>query len=540
MTATQTRPAPEVEADETAAPGEPQGPGRAFRLFGSADHLVIGRLWLATSFVFLALGGALGGALGVERLKTTSTFLLDSDVFRQVLSLHGVSTVFLFLLPALIGVAIVVVPRQVGAQTVAFPRAAAASYWTYLLSSSLVVVSYLINGGPFGGNEQAVDLFLISFALVVVSLLVASVCIGTTVLALRAPGMTMERAPFFSWSMLVTTTIWIASLGVLLGLLVLLYIDSRYRVFEFGGANRIDLWLRWAMTPPQVFAAAIPAIGFASDAVQVFARNRQRFRFITLTFIAMFGMFSFGAWAFYGFNWIAPTSQFDAPQVTTQFLYIVVALSLALPIVGIMGGMVDTLWRGRFQLGSPLLFSIMTMLLLLGGASAAALRVITPLDLVGTTADTTVVHFALGAALLALVGSIHYWWPLILGKMPGDMLGLLTALCIFLGAGGVATFDVFSGMLDQRSLVRATEPLRHGVGLLNLGTVLSAGLLFLGMTMFVVNVTKALRAKPDEYDDDEPIVDPWGGHSLEWAEDPASVPVRSATPLLDLREEEAL
>ena len=268
MAMTETR--PEVEtpaATRTTAPsaGVPRPAGGLAGLLGTGRHRSIGRLWVGTSLVFLAVTGVLGGVLGAERIKPETYNILNKDNFAQTLSLHGVGGVFLFALPILIGLGTIVVPRQMGAHTIAFPRAAAAAFWGYLVGGGLLVVSYLINGGPYGGNEKGVDLFLVSLAMVVAALVLALVCIATTVLAVRVRGLTLARAPLFAWSMLVAATIWIASLGLLFGVLVLLYVDHRYRLFVFGADDEIAFWLRWTVTQPQVFALAIPVLGFVGD-----------------------------------------------------------------------------------------------------------------------------------------------------------------------------------------------------------------------------------------------------------------------------------
>src|SRR5882724_10514883 len=198
MAMTETRPDTETETatpDPSPIAGLPRPAGGLVGLLGTGRHRSIGRLWVGTSLVFLVVSGGVGAALGAERLKPETYNVLNKDNFAQALSLHGVAGVFLFALPILIGLGTIVVPRQLGAHTVAFPRAAAAAFWTYLVGGALVIVSYLINGGPFGGSTEGVDLFIASLALVVIALLLACVCLATTVIALRADNMTLARVP---------------------------------------------------------------------------------------------------------------------------------------------------------------------------------------------------------------------------------------------------------------------------------------------------------------------------------------------------------
>ncbi|MEY2437089.1 MAG: cytochrome c oxidase subunit [Acidimicrobiaceae bacterium] len=533
MAMTETRPeTAEVAPAPGGPPPEPATPrtdGGLLGVFGTGDHLVIGRLWISASIVFLLVSGVAGVLLGVERFDTTHYNVLDGKNYAQTLSLHGVSGVFLFLLPALLGVATIVVPRQVGASTIAFPRAAAAAFWAYLIGGGMVVTSYLINGGPFGGNDKGVDLFLASLALVVVALGLASVCVATTVLALRVPGLTLDRAPAFAWSVLVAAVIWIATLGLLFGLLVLLYVDHRYRVFSVGSNFQIDGWLRWTVTQPTVYAAGIPVLGFAADVVPVFSRNRLRHHGVVIGAIGAFSALSFGAWTFAQFGG-AETTQF-APELTKQALYIGVAVAALLPLLVIAGGLADTVRRGSIRIASPLLFAISALLMLLAGVAAGAVRVVTPLDLVGTTADSSVAHYVLGAATIAVIGAVHYWWPQIVTRPLKEGLGLLTAGLLLLGTIALSLPDLISGFLDEPHGSLLTQAPRDGVEALNVVSFIGGVLLLLGVLVFVVNLASSLARRGSAVE-----TDPWDGFTLEWAADAGAVTVASAAPLLDARE----
>jgi heme/copper-type cytochrome/quinol oxidase subunit 1 len=532
MAMTETRPETAEAEPQAAAPSEPSKPlpqGGLTGMFGTGDHLVLGRLWIGVSICFLLVSGVAGALVGIERFDTTHYDVLDGKNYAQTLSLHSVSGIFLFLLPMLLGLATVVVPRQVGASAIAFPRAAAAAFWTYLIGGGIVVTSYLINGGPFGGNDKGVDLFLVSLALVVVALGLASVCIASTVIAARVPGLTLDRVPTYAWSMLVAAAIWIATLGVLFGLLVLLYVDHRYRVFSVGSNFQLDGWLRWTVTQPTVYAAAIPVLGIVMDVVPVFARGRARHHLVVIGAIGAFGAFSFGAWTFGQFGG-ADTTQF-VPELTRQVLYIGMAFLALLPLLAITGAVADTLRRGSPRLASPLLFVIAALLMLLAGVAAGAVRVVTPLDLVGTTADASVAHYVLGAALIAAIGAVHYWWPLIVTRPMKEGLGLVTAILLLLGTVALSLPDLISGLLDQPHGSLLAQPPRDGVEALNVVSAIGGALLLVGVLVFVVNLASSLAGSNDDATDD-----PWDGFTLEWAADPSAVAVTSPAPLLDARE----
>jgi len=431
--------------------------------------------------------------------------------------------VFLVAIPLLIGVATVVVPRQVGAPTIAFPRAASLAYWSFLVGGVLLIVSYLINGGPGGSRATGVNLFLASLALVSVAIILASVCLATTVLALRPSGMSLDRVPAFSWSVLVATSVWITSLGFLVGELALLYLDRRYQTNAFvpdsGDLNR---WLAWTTTQPQIYAAAIPVLGFALDAAQTATGARLRHSGVVFGGIGLFGALSFGAWTF-----LQGTSH---PELTRQALFVAVAFGALLPIVIVLGGVGESVMKGRARLSSPLLFGVASLLMLGAGVVAGALRSVDPFKLINTTAVASVAHYALGAAVIAGVGALHHWWPQILGRPLNEGLGRVTAALSLLGVVVLATPDLISGFLDEtRASLGVFD---DSVKALNVISFIGGALLVLAVLALIANLASSLGRGGDEPAE----LDPWDGLTLEWAADPAMVPITSAAPLLDQKE----
>ena len=528
MAMTETRPA---EAADPVAPTSGAGdPSDALRptgglagLLGSGDHNVVGRLWIATAVVFLLGAGTLGILLGAERIDTTTYDVFEGPHYLQAFSLHAVTGLFLFAIPMLIGVATIVTPRQVGARTIAFPRAAALAYWAYLVGGALVIVSYLMNGGVGGGRQNGVDLFIASLGLVCVAMILASVCLATTIVGLRTAGLRLDRVPAFSWSILVASSIWIISLGFLAGELLLLYLDNRYRLFAFADANALGAWLYWTSTPPQVFAVAIPVLGFAVEVVPVFAGRRPRHRGVLLGAIGAFGAFSFGAWTY---------DQVQSPALTRQALFVAFAFGALLPVLIVLGGVGDSLVKGRPKPSSPLLFAVAALLMLDAGVAAAALRAVEPFHLVATTADASAAHYALGAAALTGFGALHYWWPQILRRPLNEAIGRTTAALALLGTIGLALPDIITGFLDEPRGSLTPGGVRDGVQALNIVSLVGGSLLALAVVLLVFNLGRSLGKRGSV----EPDADPWDGHTLEWAADPATVPVTSAAPLLDQKE----
>jgi heme/copper-type cytochrome/quinol oxidase subunit 1 len=531
MAMTQTRPG-NAGGAVSLTEGQPvtsNSSGLLADVLGTGNHRTIGRLFIGTSLVYAVAAGLAGAAVGAERLQVDDKLnVLDGDIFAQTLTFHSTAGVFLFLLPLVIGVALCVVPSQVGAATVAFPRAAATAYWAFLLGGGLVVASFLMNGGPYGGDGQGVDLFVVAMGVVVAALGLASVCLATTVLALRPTGLWLERVPFFAWSILVASVVWILSLGALAGMLILVYVDHRYLRFGIGKNTNLYIALRWFFGQPQIYSLAIPVLGLLGDTVSTFTGGRVRNRGILQGAIAAFGILSVGVYTAVAF-W--------HPGLYQEWLFVGASVLVVLPLLVFGGGVVDALRRDRPRFAAPLLFAAAGYLLLLAGALTGVLVAIDALDLITetgtmTTAFTGQSHFVVGAAAVGALGAVQYWWPMALTRPLKAGLAGVTALVLLAGVAVLAIPDVISGFLDQPSL-QGTGEVRDGVEALNGLSLLGGGLVILGVVLFVANLAGSLAGRRDP---DVDLLDPWDGHTLEWSADPGAVTVGSATPLLDHKE----
>ncbi len=542
MTVTDTdAPAPDTESSSTSGTGHtalaPPRPATGFAaLIGTGDHKTIGRLWIVTSLLFLLVSGVTGGLLGIERIDTSGLGVLDTDTVGQVFSLHAVAGTFLFLVPLLLGLAIYVVPLQVGAPAIAFPRAAAASYWVFLTSGVIVIAAFLADGGPAGSDADAVALFVVGMVVLLVSLTLAAICVGTTGIALRAPGMGLHRTPLFTWANVVATGLWVLTLPVLAGLLVLSYVDLRYGPTFLGGSDQLYLRIAWAWSQPSVYVFAIPVLGVIGDVVPVAARTRITLHRVAMGCIVGFAAFSFGAWAMPGF---APTDRASLPlEFDNTVAYVGFAFLVLVPLLAFTGLLADTLRRGSVRVISPLVWTVSALVMLLAGAVNGALVSIHPLDLLSTTATSAQIHYVLLAVMLGLFGGIVYWSPKIWGRVVPE--GASTALAVggLLGTVVLALPDLVSGFLDQTA--RLGGPSSGHVSTieaLNVVSAIGGGILLLVALGFLGLVARAAAGASDAVDD------PWEGHTLEWATtSPPAVgnfdvlpPVLSEAPLYDAR-----
>ena len=525
MTVTEDAPAAAPASESTAA--RPAPPGLA-AVLGTGDHKVVGRIWLVTALVHLVLVGVVNVLVSAERIDTDTFDVLGADWIVQADTFRYIGGLFLLLLPLTIAVATAVVPLQVGASTIAFPRAAAAAAWGYLLGGGLLVASYAMKGGAGGSDRDGVVLFVVAFGLLVVSLVIAWICIVTTVLALRTTGMGLRKAPLFAWSALVAGGVWILTLPVLAGLAVISYLDARYGGFLDGSTTGTFDRISWAFGTPTIYAAAIPVVGFVGSVVPVFAQTRHHLHRVAMGLIGALGVLSGGDWT--------------APHLSGELAYlyeapwIVVSVAAIVPLLGLLGLWGATVQRGKVVLGSPLLFGVASLLLALLGVAAGAVQAIKPIEtlvdvgatpLHGTswTAGATALLFV--AAITAAVGGVAYWAPKLLGTRLHEGGARLLALLLLAGGALAGIAALVAGLLGEPA--PAEVPAFDNVDAIKTLDLLQTagdGLLDLAGVVLLLLLLRAVLGKGEAAGDD-----PWNGHTLEWATGP--VPVASEAPLYD-------
>jgi cytochrome c oxidase subunit 1 len=530
----------------TAPALAPPRPATGFAsLLGTGDHKVLGRLWIATSLLFLLVAGVSGAVLGIERMDVSGFEVLDSDVADQIFGLHAVSAVFLFLVPLLLGLATYLVPLQVGSSAIAFPRASAAAYWTFLLSGATVLTAFIAEGGPGGPDRDAVALFLAAMIGLLAALTLAAICVATTGIALRTAGMGLHRTPLFTWSTVVAGGIWVLTFPILAALLLLAYVDLRYGPAFLGGeggdSSQLVSRLSWAWSQPSVYLYAIPVLGIVGDIVPVAVRTRLFRHRVAMGLIGAYAALSFGGWAMPAFR---PENSAEAPLAyANEFTFLLVSFLVLLPLLGFVGIVATTIRQGAFRLASPLIWSIGALLMLLAGAANGALVSISDLDLVGTTGTTAQTHYVLVAAMLGAFGGIAYWAPKLWGRTVPEGASSGLAVVGLLGCVLLSLPDLVSGFFDQpRGLGEVTDE-ESTVEALNLVSAIGGALLLLVALGFLALAVRSATGRRTDTDADD-LADPWGGHTLEWATASPPPPgnftgdlpaIRSEAPVYDAR-----
>ncbi|MDO8364697.1 MAG: cbb3-type cytochrome c oxidase subunit I [Actinomycetota bacterium] len=520
----------------------------------TTDHKRLGRLYIGASALAFVGVAAVALLLGIERISPTREWL-DVDSLTQLFALERFGFIYLVMVPLVLGVALAIVPLQVGARSLAFPRLAAAGFWAWLLGAVLAVVAIVNNGGP-NGEGRFYNLFVLSTVLVLVGLLASAGAVLTTILTTRAPGMNLRRVPFFTWSVLVATLCMVVALPVLVGDLLYLYVAHRYipadAALNVLSSNRaLAEWAGFGFSQPTTVIFAIPVLGFLADAAATAAGTRLRPRGVIFGGIALMGLTAFGA--------VLQTSVTLRPGFVDAgfgdklkdllpfgLVHGLAALGVFVAFVFGAQVLVDSK-----KLTSAALFGVLAGLLALAGVSSSALSHIGAAHLLGTTFEEGTLLTLVFAAVLAAMGAVSYWGQKWWGSTLPAKSTLPLALLAFAGAELATLPLLIAGFADQPSGVfPAIESTNPGVTdapvnfiysgpaeLWNLLSTVGIGLVLLAVLVFVALSIRSFIGGEAAGDD------PWDGQTLEWATtSPAPLHnfadihiVKSAEPLLDLK-----
>ncbi|MXW96700.1 MAG: hypothetical protein F4110_00700 [Acidimicrobiaceae bacterium] len=487
--------APESSDEAVAAPSTLAQP------FVTSDASAVGRLFVLASLL-LALGTSVVGVLlSLGRTEAVAPWDLFGgfNAYFRMWTLYRMSFMLLVVMPLLLGVALAVVPSQVGAGNVAFPRAALASFWSWLIGAVIIVVSVFAGGGwgaidgVTGNESDAMALTLLGTGMVMVALLLGAVTVATTVISLRQTGMSLLYVPPFSWSMLVAAAVWLFTLPVAVANLVVIYADLRGRpAIAFGRAESPDIWLQldWLVEQPAVYIMAVPVLGVAVEAVGAAVGARSSRPEAITVIVGLFGLLAVGGWS---------QDYFTAPQdLRDGLVYVAFGLAAVLPLVALAGGAAELVLRGAKtpdRLLDVRMVGAGAALKLLGAAAlVGALRVIEPLDLLETTATWAVFHGVVVAGLIASVVALRNWsQELRIGPLSA-VVGRGAIALLAAGGGLLVLSDLVSGFLADAPDLMALS--LDGSAVLNVVVFVGSILVAAGAAAAALGAVSALRPVP--------------------------------------------
>ena len=517
------------------------------RLFRTTDAKQIGIMYGITAFVFFAIGGFMALLMRAELARPGGQFL-SPEQYNQLFTMHGTIMLLMFATPIVFAFANYIVPLQIGAPDVSFPRLNAFSYWLFLLGSSLAMAGFLTPNGaadfgwfaytPLSRAEHSpgvgANLWIIGLAISGLGTILGAVNMMTTILTLRAPGMTMFRMPIFTWNILITTLLVLLVFPPLAAALLALFADRVLGAHIYDPATGGSLlWqhLFWFFGHPEVYIIALPFFGIISEVVPVFSR-KPLFGYKGMVGATIgIAALSMTVWAHHMFV----TGQVLLPFFS--FLSFIIAVPTGIKFFNWIG----TMWRGQITFEAPMLFAIGFMTTFLFGGLSGVVLASPAMDFHVSDTYFVVAHFhyvLFGTIVFAVFSGVYFWFPKMTGRMYDEKLAKLH---FWLTVIGFHTTFLVQHWLGTQGMPRRYYDYLPTDGFTTLNTISTVGSFILGVSVlpFVWNVWKSYKAGPVTE-----AADPWGyGNSLEWVTScppplrnfDAMPRIRSERPAFDLK-----
>ena len=487
----------------------------------TVDHKRIGVLYGVTAFLFFLIGGLEALLIRIQLARPENTFV-SPDFYNQLFTMHGTTMIFLAVMPLSASFFNFIIPLQIGARDVAFPRLNAFSYWVFLLGGIFLNLSFFLGGAPdtgwFGYSNltskqfspgHGVDFWAIGLQVLGISSLAAAFNFIVTIINLRAPGMKLMRMPVFAWMTLVTAFLIILAFPVITVALVFLLFDRFVGTNFYVPASGADpvLWqhLFWLFGHPEVYILILPAMGIVSEVLPTFSR-KPLFGYPVVVYSGIFiGFMGWGVWSHHMFS-------VGLGPIADSFFALTTML-IAIPTGVKIFNWIATMWGGRVELKTAMLFAVGFIAMFIMGGLSGVMHASPPADLQQTDTYFVVahIHYVLfGGAIMGIFAGIYYWFPKITGRLLDERLGQIH-FWLNIIALNVTFFPMhFVGLLGMPRRVYTYAP---GLGFDTMNMISTVGVfaIVIATLVFIVNFLRSVRSGETTGSD------PWGGATLEWA-----------------------
>ena len=490
-------------------------------LMTTVDHKKIGLLYGVSALVFLLIGGLEAILLRIQLARPENSFI-GPDLYNQLFTMHGTTMVFLVGMPIAVALFNYIVPLQIGARDVAFPRLNALSFWIFLFGAIFLNASFLFGAAPNGGwfgyaNLTSptyspglnIDFWVLGLQVLGIASIMGGVNFVTTIINLRAPGMRLMRMPLFSWMAFITSFIIITALPVLAVALFLVTFDRFWGTLFFSTAAGGDpvLWqhLFWLFGHPEVYILILPGFGIIAEVIPTFSR-KPLFGYAVMVYsAALIGLIGWGVWAHHMFaTGLGPIA---------DSFFTVGTMIIAIPTGVKIFNWTATMWGGALRLTTPMLFAIAMLITFTIGGVSGIMHATSPHDLQQTDTYFVVAHFhyvLIGGLVNAIFAGLFYWFPKFTGRMLSEKLGKLFFWLFFIGFNLTFMPMHWVGLLGMPRRVY-TYSAELNLDVLNMVTTVGGFVQVLAMLVLLVNVVRSLRSGQ------QAERNPWGAATLEWA-----------------------
>ena len=521
MTAVAPRESHEVSPARPAPFGEAPRGSLAWKMLTTTDHKLLGIMYLIMSFTFFMVGGLMALLIRLELFAPGQQFL-SNEQFNQLFTMHGTIMLLLYGSPMVFGFANYILPLQIGAPDVAFPRLNAFGFWMTTAGGVVMLLGFLTPGGAadFGWTMYmpladathspgvGSELWILGVGVGGIGTIASAVNMITTILCLRAPGMTMFRMPIFTWNILVTSLLVLLIFPLLTAAALGVFYDRKLggHIYDAGNGGAI-LWqhLFWFFGHPEVYVLALPFFGIVSEVFPVFSR-KPMFGYVGLVFATLsIAALSMAVWAHHMFVTGAVMLPFFS------FMTFLIGVPTGMKFFNWLG----TMWKGRLTFETPMIFAIGFFATFLFGGLTGVMLASPALDFHVSDTYFVVAHFhytLFGTVTYASFAGIYFWFPKMTGRMLDEKLGKVHFWLVTIGFHTTFLVQHWLGNMGMPRRYADYLP-TDGFTTLNQISTVGACILAISMIPFLWNVFKSYR-----YGEVVTVDDPWGyGNSLEWA-----------------------
>jgi cytochrome c oxidase subunit I len=487
----------------------------------SIDHKRIGILYGVTAFIFFLVGGFEALLVRTQLAVPRNTFV-GPDAYNQLFTMHGTTMVFLVIMPLSVAFFNFVVPLQIGARDVAFPRLNAFSYWLFLFGGIILNLSWFFGGAPdmawVGYSNltslqyspgHRVDFWIVGIQMLGVASLAGAFNFIVTIINLRAPGMSLMRMPIFTWNTLVTAFLLIFAMPPIAVALIFLMFDRMFGTHFYlpqGGGDPV-LWqhLFWIFGHPEVYILILPAMGMVSEVLPVFSRKPLfGYAFVVYATVAI-AFLGFGVWSHHMFT-VGMGAVADA-------FFAVATMLISIPTGIKIFNWIGTMWKGQVRFTTPMLMALGFVSMFILGGITGIMHASVPVDTQQHDTYFIVAHFhyvLFGGAIHGLFAGIYFWFPKYTGRMYNETLGKIQFWMMFIGFN-LTFFPMHFLGIDGMPRRIYTYGFEQGWAGWNLVATIGAYLMGASIMLFVYNALTSLRKGQHAPGD------PWDAATLEWS-----------------------
>ena len=488
----------------------------------TVDHKKIGFLYGVFALFFFLVGGVEALLIRLQLMYPNGT-VLTAQQYNTMFTMHGTTMIFLAIMPLSAAFFNFIMPLQIGARDVAFPRLNAFSLWTFVAGAVIINLGWFMHdGAPDAGwvgyapltskthaPDHSIDMWVMGLQLLGVASIAASLNFIVTIINLRAPGMTMMRLPVFTWMTLITAFLIVLSFPFITIALVELMMDRLFGTsfFEVSNGGMPILWqhLFWVFGHPEVYILILPAMGIVSEILPTFSR-KPLFGYPIVVFSgASIGFLGFSVWSHHMFTTGMGTMATAAFALAT--------MAIAVPTGVKIFNWIGTLWGGRLSMRTPMMFALGFVWMFMIGGFSGVMHSAAPADAQQQDSYFVIAHFhyvLIGGSLFALLAGIHYWFPLMFGRKVSEFWGKLSFWVIF--AGFNITFFPMH-FLGLNGMPRRTFTYESNLGWNAANYIATIGALILGVGIFIYFAVMVYTFLKGE----KVGKDIWDARTLEWS-----------------------